>query len=33
MQLGVGITALTKALAKNGVTDADELVVGNGAPH
>jgi regulator of protease activity HflC (stomatin/prohibitin superfamily) len=33
MQLGVGITALTKALAKNGVTDTDELVVGNGAPH
>lgn len=33
MQLGVGITALTKALAKNGVTDADEFVVGNGAPH
>jgi regulator of protease activity HflC (stomatin/prohibitin superfamily) len=33
MQLGVGITALTKALARNGVTDADELVVGNGAPH
>jgi regulator of protease activity HflC (stomatin/prohibitin superfamily) len=33
MQLGVGITALTKALAKNGVADADELVVGNGAPH
>jgi regulator of protease activity HflC (stomatin/prohibitin superfamily) len=33
MQLGVGITALTKALAKNGVTDADELVVDNGAPH
>jgi regulator of protease activity HflC (stomatin/prohibitin superfamily) len=33
MQLGIGITALTKALAKNGVTDADELVVGNGAAH
>jgi regulator of protease activity HflC (stomatin/prohibitin superfamily) len=33
MQLGVGITALTKALAKNAVTDADELVVGNGAAH
>ena len=33
MQLGVGITALTKALARNGVTDADELVAGNSAPH
>ena len=33
MQLGVGITALTKALAKNDVTDVDQLVVGNGAPH